>query len=249
LPPVGESLIGKITVPGVAENFPLISIGDLIRLRFSSPGRGINTEVVGEVVDVVVNTEQVTIRLPSPYQTANNATIGCLPYLQALLHTTDYVVDALPLLQFGIPHVIQAVEINDSNQNEMLDGSRFDVRFGFQGGRGFDIIVQSLRKFLEPGRRPVPSNNKSKKKIKQKFILSQERNELHLNRAVLPTMLKDHGMVQCDDREDRLRKEIFPPLKFQSLVNLEQQRAVTDIAYRYHGQAPYIIEGPAGTGE
>jgi hypothetical protein len=239
----GENLLGKVTVAGVAENFPLISIGDLIRLRFNSPEHGINTEVVGEVADVIVKTEEVTIRLPSPFQTPN-VTMGCLPYLQALLQTTDYVVDAVPLLQFGIQPSIQAVAINDINRKEMLDRFRFDVRFGFQGGRGFDIIVQSLRKFLEPGIRPAPS-----KKSKKNLEVAQKRKELHLNRSLLPTRSQVNGIVRSDDREDRLKKEIFPPLKFQSLVNLEQQQAVTNIAYGYHGQAPYIIEGPAGTGK
>jgi hypothetical protein len=29
---------------------------------------------------------------------------------------------------------------------------------------------------------------------------------------------------------------------------MEQQQAVSDIVYNFHGNVPYIIEGPAGTG-
>ena len=236
-------MIGKLTVSGLAENFPLISIGDLIRLRFSCPERGINTEVVGEVADVIVNTEQVTIRLPSPFQIPN-VTMGCLPYLQSLLHTNENIVDALPLLQFGIPSSIQAFDMTDSNRKEMLDRCRFDVRFGFQGGRGYDIIVQSLGEFLEPN---TPTSSLERKHTTKKVLSTTQ--QIHLNRSLLPTTSMCYGILQKKDRQARLNQENHNPLQFQTLVNLEQQRAVTDIAYGYHGPAPYIIEGPAGTGE
>ena len=56
----GERIIAYLNVPGVAENRPLVSIGDLVRFRFK------DIEVIGEVGDIQVKTETIMLFLPIP---------------------------------------------------------------------------------------------------------------------------------------------------------------------------------------
>lgn len=53
-------IIGYLHVAGVAENRPLVNIGDLLRFRFGKE------EVVGEVLNVTIKTETVMVVLPMP---------------------------------------------------------------------------------------------------------------------------------------------------------------------------------------
>lgn len=239
-----------------------MSIGDLVRLFFSgreSDQRTLSTEVIGEVVDVVVKTEVVTIRLPCPMQMRNGrlfATPGCLPYLQALLHTKHSFLDARKVLHsIHEPNIVmEAQSIQEHSRKQVLDTFRFDVRFGFQGGRGFDIIEGVVGELFAPAvlvpvRRGIKSK-KTKAKIIQRAVLDAEMDKKrHLHRLVAPTNKLVMGVISQRDRERRRTIGNQRHLEFVLPVNSEQQRAVEDIVFNYHGEAPYIIEGPAGTGE
>ena len=54
----GQRIIGYLCVPGVAENRPLVSIGDLVRLRFGQ------IECIGEVGEVEIKSERIMLFLP-----------------------------------------------------------------------------------------------------------------------------------------------------------------------------------------
>ena len=68
-------IITYLSVPGLAENRPLISIGDLVRFRFGME------EVIGEVGEVKVKTEIIMLFLPIPYDMNT-----CPTYLEALMN-------------------------------------------------------------------------------------------------------------------------------------------------------------------
>lgn len=220
----------RINVPGVAEDFPLVSIGDFVRLIFRNPlNANVSTEVIGEVADVVVKTEEVTIRLPSPFQQQSGRpffTANGLPYLQALLHTEHAFIDASSVLQYfpRLPDQMETHSIRKDKRSEVFNQFRFDVRFGFVGGRGFDIVNQVLGETLSQGMTNIQSPSAH-----------------HLVRCLAPT-----GM-QISEMQGKKKANVFKI--FHNPINHEQGKAVLDIVYNNCGGAPYIIEGPAGTGE
>ena len=55
-----KKIIAYLHVPGVTENHPLVSIGNLLRFRFGEK------EVIWEVREVQVKTETILIFLPLP---------------------------------------------------------------------------------------------------------------------------------------------------------------------------------------
>ena len=234
---IDDSIVIKITVPGVAESYPLLTVGDFVRLVFrggshEARGRELVTEVIGEIADVVIKTEEVTLRLPSPFQYVWNprkgphqelTTYNCFPYLQALLYIEDFWIDATPIMN-ALPHLPPqkkgtANKIPEDSRNNVLNRFRFDVRFGFLGGRGFDIINRS---FTEATMAPVSGSY-----------------GYHLSRCLAPIRAhlnwhsNKNAAVYC----------------FQNPLNLEQRKAVMDIVCNKNGSAPYVIEGPAGTGK
>jgi len=112
---VGERIVARISIPGVAENRPLLSIGDSVRFRFSQHGR--SCEVLGEVAEVHIKSEVVTVFLPPPFSDGNKH----FPYSEALMSPKN----------------------NPERVTDEHTG-RFDVRFGQFGSRGFDIFQKSL---------------------------------------------------------------------------------------------------------
>lgn len=251
----GDNIVVKIHVSGVREDYPLISTGDLVRLQFHCPGAvHLTTEVIGEVADVTVKTEEVTLRLPPPFGTLDGktkqvrgCTQGCFPYLQALLHTKDFILDARPMLAYKLPPSAftgQATEISAVHRKEILDRTRFDVRFGFQGGRGFDIIRAAL--------------------VRAIATIDARRGELPNDKYVNPasrgktSMLKDEATATIAARRDRelsnlcrvlAPSEIFvnpascgmtsmlkDEFDFALPINDQQRKAVFDIVNNIHGR-------------
>ncbi len=106
-----------MTVPGIRENRPLVSIGDLIRFRFGA------TEVVGDVREIQVKTERVMLFLPIPLKIAK-----CQSFFKALL--TPKNRDNLPI----------PLEVKTLQKFE-----RFDVRFGLFGSRGHDVFKATVQ--------------------------------------------------------------------------------------------------------
>jgi hypothetical protein len=112
-----QEIIVYLTVPGIRENRPLVSIGDLIRFRFGA------TEVVGDVREIQVKTERVMLFLPIPLKTAK-----CQSFFKALL--TPKNRDNLP-----IPLKVKTLKKFE----------RFDVRFGLFGSRGHDVFKATVQ--------------------------------------------------------------------------------------------------------
>ncbi len=185
-------IIGHLTVNGIAENRPLVVVGDLIRLRFGSE------EVIGEVRSVTTKTESITIMLPIPIatQTANVMNSGC-NYLVALKH---------PRNKPGLKH------------NECIPNGRFDVRFGLFSMKAHDIFRHTAT--------TLTSLNKGK-----------------VIRILAPTTLLDKVQKKS---QRRLQVGIA---EWSNPLNAEQKHAVFDIVRKNHGEAPYIIYGPPGTGQ
>lgn len=240
-----DCVVVKVHVPGVAEDYPLISMGDFARLLFSTPstpgGDPLTTEVIAEVADVVIKKEEVTLRLPSPLQTRSGypvSSMACLPYFQSLLHTNDYVLDAVLILRaFTTTQIIPFLEAQVINENTK-NWFRFSIRFNFQGGRGFDIIRRVLGSTVADLGFPKKLKKCSKK---------EKRCRAHLCRVLVPTIARLDGVTHINDRAEKLPPEDL--LNFENPLNLHQKRAVGDIVNSLHGSAPYIIEGPAGTGK
>ena len=215
---------------------------------FKSPDNTLTTEVIAEVADVVIKSEELVIRLPSPFQRKNGlpyCNMASLPYLQALLHTKQFVVDAVPIINALLHgrHVqtIAAQAISEPERKESLDRVRFSIRFNFQGGRGFDII----RHRLKTATQEIGSMGKV---FASKNCNEQQRERrLHLSRVIVPTIerLQD---VQSATNRATLESGNGENLQFEYPINSQQQHAVVDIVNKNHGSAPYIIEGPAGTG-
>lgn len=214
---------------------------------FKSPDNMLTTEVIAEVADVVIRTEEVLLRLPSPFQHTQDGLPCCnmasLPYLQALLHTSSYVVDAISIINSvsslqSIP-TADAMAINENDKKRVLDRFRFSIRFNFQGGRGFDII----RNCLETTDREVGPNRKNEKRC----ISKTAERRLHLSRVIAPTIGRVKGVKSIAAREN-LEGLIERELNFVNPINPQQKQAVLEIVSKCHGLAPYIIEGPAGTG-
>lgn len=132
----------KMKIPGVSENRPLVSPGDYVRFRFQA-GQFV-TEVVGEVTDITIKTEEVGIFLPAPFMGANVRSEKVYPYVQALLCAgvpPSQFRDAMPVCQsaqyFDIPPLLDL-------RNWEKHVGRCDLRFGLFGGRGFEIARELL---------------------------------------------------------------------------------------------------------
>ena len=105
-----DKLVGHLIIPGVAENRPLVSIGDFLRLRFD----GTTTEVICEVAAVEIKTEKVLVFLPN-YEQMD-------PYLVSLFFTRHM---SLP---------------NTSNHFNDPHLGRFDIRFGLFQTRAYELF-------------------------------------------------------------------------------------------------------------
>ena len=184
----------------------------------------------------------MVLRLPSPFHLNNgvpHCNMASLPYLQALLHTSSHVVDAIPIIN-GLSTLQPSLKtdakvLNEVSKKEMLDRFRFSIRFNFQGGRGFDII----KNCLETTNRDLgPTHKKSKK---------HDERRLHLSRVIAPVGQLLQGVQSTIERVNS-EQEITRLLRFVHPINLQQQQAVLEIVNKCHGPAPYIIQGPAGTG-
>lgn len=211
----------------MAENYPLVSNGDFVRLLFRSSGNvQMTTEVIAEVADVVLKFEEVVLKLPSPLQ-AGYSSVGCLPYLQSILHTSEFEVDAyqvLTALPRDLANPFPALAIEKIGEINVLDRYRFDVRFGFQGGRGFDIIQQVLDATTRGSMHP-------NSKIEIASHSFHVRRVLAPTKYLLPTAITKREL-SFDGEE----------LKYVNPINCQQQQAVKDILKRQHGSVPYISE-------
>ena len=101
-------IIVYITIPGIAENRPLVNIGDLLRFRFGS------MEVIGEVLSLNIRNESVMIALPLPSLNENYSDL----YMNALqTQRTDHqmkisifrsLVLTFVLVFFPLEHMISS---------------------------------------------------------------------------------------------------------------------------------------------
>jgi hypothetical protein len=210
--------VARVDVPGVSENWPLLSMGDLVRFRFQM--WDIHVEVIGEVVDIEIKSEVVAILLPSPFigQVCSSAVV---PYLQAVLTTKQHFVDASEVL-----HTMDAGAwpAHDLDEKKHKQSGRFDLRFGFLGGIGFKIASAVLSQY-QTGR-----IGESTRKLK------------HLRRLVAPNAASS----KISHFSSRQRHN---DLTWRQSLNDEQRRAVLDIVHKSHGDVPYLIFGPFGTGK
>ncbi len=120
-----NKLVGHLIIPGVAENRPLVSIGDLLRLRFN----GTTTEVICEVAEVEIKTERVLVFLPNHEQMD--------PYLEALLFTRNMVLPS-NTKHFNDPH-----------------RGRFDIRFGLFQTRGYELYHNLINNLSNENALPI----------------------------------------------------------------------------------------------
>lgn len=112
-----QKIIGYLKVPGIAENRPLVSVGDLLRLRFGSE------EVLAEVGAMTIKTETIMLFLPLPSKWR------CSPmYLTGLMNPKN-----LPREFLGRHGGSAAI-------------GRFDIRFGLFSSRAHDIFKEVFRK-------------------------------------------------------------------------------------------------------
>lgn len=204
-------------MPGVAESWPLLSIGDLVRFRFSMWNMFV--EVIGEIADVELRTETVSVLLPPPLH--GNPSPYVVPYLQAILTTKSNMVNASEVL-----HTPNATEwqVREMDKAEQIQAGRFDIRFGFLGGVGFKIASD----VLSPYTTAKVSTPRSR----------------HLRRLVAPTLALSQPKVHST--LIRFKK---PKPNYIQKVNEEQGSAVIDIIHKLHGNLPYLIFGPFGTGK
>ncbi len=132
----GERVIGYLSVPGVAENRPLVSIGDMLRLRF-----GGDCEIIGEVGDVQVKTETIMIFLPIPSEDEE-----CKSYVNSLLNPKNKLdvkqtIDIIKKKKNKSKkkkknkHNDYDSEISEGTITDSSDNGRFDVRFGLFNSR------------------------------------------------------------------------------------------------------------------
>ena len=233
-----DNLIARFIVPGVVENYPLLSMGDLIRLRFTEAG--ISNEIIGQIIDVVIKTEMVTILLLPPFDRI--ATPGVLPYLQAMLSTKDRCIDVGFLIDR--PPIDPMLSANNAvaggggavtTSSEIIPESkkkhirRFDVRFSFLGGRGFDMAQRTLSYVLHRTR------NKSTGKDHVD----------NLTRVLVPTL--EYATSAKDVSTRSQQQMVISNWSWSTQINAAQRIAVVDIVLKNHGTSPHIIFGPAGT--
>jgi len=226
-----DKIVVKIEVPGVAENYPLVSIGDIVRLRFNAVGY--SNEVLGEVANVVIKTEIITVLLPPPFCQNREFSFSTLPYVQALLSSKFYIVDAQHIC---VPNPSTHSRIARPRVDADNQVGRFDVRFGLFGGVGFDISRKSLL-----GAVSLTEIRKADNYFFNYMV--------HIMRCVCPIPYKQDIWETIEDTStDGFQNKKYTFNWVQS-VNEEQKRAVSDIVNNSHGSLPYIIFGPPGTGK
>eukprot|EP00551_Chaetoceros_affinis_P011406 CAMPEP_0203681630 /NCGR_PEP_ID=MMETSP0090-20130426/43299_1 /ASSEMBLY_ACC=CAM_ASM_001088 /TAXON_ID=426623 /ORGANISM="Chaetoceros affinis, Strain CCMP159" /LENGTH=1407 /DNA_ID=CAMNT_0050550193 /DNA_START=193 /DNA_END=4413 /DNA_ORIENTATION=- len=171
-----DKIIAYLTVPGVAENRPLVCIGDLIRLRLDSE------EVIAEVGEVVVKTETIMLFLPIPDKLEKS------PLFETALRNPKN----------------RPLESHDHCHSPTI--GRFDVRFGLFGLRAHDIfkntcqlaVAQSLDQVMRC-LAPTPFLEKvQKKSIRRPQIgISEWANTLNSEQkhAVFDIVRKNHGQA------------------------------------------------------
>ncbi len=108
-----KEIIVHLTIPGIAENRPLVCIGDLVRFRFGF------VEVIGDVREIQIKTERVMLFLPLPLVKNEH----CIPYVKALI----------------TPKNRRELSLKKKHKNNGAH-YRFDVRFGLFGSRAHDIF-------------------------------------------------------------------------------------------------------------
>ena len=112
-----QKIIGYLKVPGIAENRPLVSVGDLLRLRF---GR---EEVLAEVGAMTIKTETIMLFLPIPCKWT------CFPmYFRGIMNPKNLPRDFI------------------GHHGGSADIGRFDIRFGLFSSRAHDIFKEVFRK-------------------------------------------------------------------------------------------------------
>lgn len=112
-----KEFVVHLTVPGIAENRPLVSIGDFVRFRFG------NVEIIGDVREIQVKTERVMLFLPLPLKV--NA--DCKPFTRALVTPKN-----------------RTDKDNTKPYKDQNKIQRFDVRFGLFGSRAHDIFKTTV---------------------------------------------------------------------------------------------------------
>jgi len=250
-----DKLVTELSVPGLAENYPLLSIGDAVRFLFTMKGMGLENEVVGEIIDVNVRAEKITTYLPSPLFTVKNShgrmNPRVMPYLQALLCNRLSVVDAAALVyQRDIPFHSH-VRPWDASRDRHL--GMFDLRFGLFGGRGFGIAESTLQESLRkcailPLELIYLQQDFSKKEKRSSDVIS---NWFHLKRILAPTnniVDRSHSRMRPIEKIDS-QSQLHYSQRYVAQLNEEQQIAANDIFFARHGNVPYLLYGPPGTGK
>ena len=224
-------------------------MGDLVRFRFT--GMDKVNEIVGEVADVVVKTEIVSVFLPPPFH-EGIAIPDIFPYLQAILRTETDFVDAAALIQkqMLLQQNLDIMQIHRhirASSNDMFKAEKInkehkhmghcDLRVGFLGGRGFDIVTNVLLNSVQCEEQKIAPIGRNKTKGRQKETS-------HLSRVIAPTHL------HCDSIFRPLYGHPKPSIeRWVHPLNQKQKNAILDIVLNNHGMAPYIIFGPVGTGK
>mmetsp|Transcript_18030 Transcript_18030/g.41010 ORF Transcript_18030/g.41010 Transcript_18030/m.41010 type:complete len:760 (-) Transcript_18030:35-2314(-) len=224
----------------------------------------LRNEVIGEIIDVVVKTETITIFLPPPFADsqlvspfgrhppAMRRSPRVLPYLQALLRTETSVVDAAPFLFTMQPVPFQSV-VRKLGKVENTHLGIFDVRFGLFGGRGFRIAEEILNSALVKCQNfsidtIICTIGNRHRSVNEKNVQSHW---FHLKRILAPTLTTTTLHRSRPIREVKDRKQLFVKQVFHEPegLNEEQCVAANDIVYNLHGHVPYLIYGPPGTGK
>jgi len=114
---LGENeLIVHLIIPGIAENRPLVNIGDLVRFRFDS------VEVIGSVSEVHTKIEKVMIFIPIPFRPSAQTQ----RFINSLLYPKNRDKHVKKISHYG-------------------EEFRFDVRFGLFASRAHDIFKATAR--------------------------------------------------------------------------------------------------------
>jgi len=247
-----DKLVTELSVPGLAENFPLLSIGDAVRFLFSMKKMGLRNEVVGEIIDVNVKTEKITIYLPPPLYAVKNAhgrmNPLAMPYLQALLCNRLSVVDAAALVYKRVLPFHSHVRPWDASGDRHL--GMFDVRFGLFGGRGFGIAASTLQESLRKcGILPLELIYLQLDFSKEKHSSDVISNWFHLKRILAPTnnlVDRSHSRTRPIEKIDS-QSHLHYSQRYVAQLNEEQQIAANDIYFSRHGHVPYLLYGKLPT--
>lgn len=176
-----QKIIAYLTVPGIAENRPLVSVGDLLRLRFGTE------EVIAEVGAVTIKSETVMLFLPlAPY---------------------PFNIDAFPLYMEALKNPKNLPdEFSERHRSGSSHAGRFDVRFGLFSSRAHEIFKTVSTKALSRSfdqivrvLAPTPMLEDVQKKSARRPHLgiaewSQDLNAEQKN-AVFDIVRKNHGQA------------------------------------------------------